>query len=84
MRGSKGRAERRDCAERHVTTAFFIDIRGLEIMPFDNMTEPSLTRRLGTLEKVFWLADQHHPAHFAITAELSGQTRVSEWRDALD
>lgn len=53
-------------------------------MPFDNMTEPSLTRRLGTLEKVFWLADQHHPAHFAITAELSGQTRVSEWRDALD
>jgi NRPS condensation-like uncharacterized protein len=44
----------------------------------------SLPRPLGALEKLFWLADQNRPTHFAIAAEVGGATRVEQWQDALD
>src|SRR5260370_25662580 len=44
----------------------------------------SLPRPLGALEKLFWLADQNRPTHFAIAAEVDGSTRIEQWQDALD
>src|SRR5258707_2202 len=41
-------------------------------------------RALGAMERLFWLMDQKHPAHFTVTAEVKGFTRVQNWRDALD
>src|SRR5258708_30017302 len=46
---------------------------------------PAATPRpLGALEKLFWLADQNRPTHFAIAAEVGGSTRIEQWQDALD
>ena len=36
------------------------------------------------MEKLFWLADQHRPIHFAVAAEVSGTTRIEQWRSGLD
>ena len=41
-------------------------------------------RPLGALEKLFWLANQNRPIHFAIAAEVGGSTRIEQWQDALD
>src|SRR5215471_13842485 len=41
-------------------------------------------RRLGTLEHLFWLYDQHRSFHFAVTALISGQASHRDWRKALD
>jgi hypothetical protein len=41
-------------------------------------------RRLGTLEHLFWLYDQHRSSHFAVTALISGQASPRDWRKALD
>src|SRR5258707_11833828 len=41
-------------------------------------------RALGAMERLFWLMDQKHPAHFTVTAEVKGFTKVQSWRDALD
>ena len=41
-------------------------------------------RSLGSLEHLFWLTDQHHRLHFAVTALISGETRARDWRRALD
>ena len=40
-------------------------------------------RPLDSLEHLFWLSDQNRPLHFAVTAQVSGETSVSEWREAL-
>src|ERR1700736_68316 len=44
----------------------------------------ALPRPLGALEKLFWLADQNRPTHFAIAGEVGGSTRIEQWQDALD
>ena len=41
-------------------------------------------RSLGSLEHLFWLSDQHHFVHFAVTAVISGRTSPRHWRRALD
>src|SRR5215467_13680432 len=41
-------------------------------------------RPLGSLEHLFWLFDQHHFVHFAVTALISGETSPRDWRRALD
>lgn len=41
-------------------------------------------RPLGSLEQVFWLCDQNHPAHFALAAEIEGAATPAAWRGALD
>ena len=40
-------------------------------------------RPLDSLEHLFWLADQNRPLHFAVTALVSGETSVRDWREAL-
>ena len=50
------------------------------------VTEPAedAIRSLGSLEHLFWLLDQHHFVHFAVTALISGETSPRDWRRALD
>jgi NRPS condensation-like uncharacterized protein len=45
---------------------------------------PAISRPLGAIEKLFWLADQNRSTHFAIAAEVGGSTRIEQWQDALD
>jgi hypothetical protein len=40
-------------------------------------------RPLNSLEHLFWLSDQNRPVHFAVTAQVSGETSVRDWREAL-
>src|SRR5215470_4686976 len=47
-------------------------------------SEPAAIRSLGTLEQLFWLLDQHHSVHFAVTALISGRASPHHWRRALD
>src|ERR1700732_4974492 len=37
-------------------------------------------RPLDSLEHLFWLNDQNRPVHFAVTAQVSGETSVRDWR----
>ena len=53
-------------------------------MPLNQAPATAIPRPLGTLEKLFWLADQNPPTHFAIIAEVGGSTRTQQWQDALD
>jgi NRPS condensation-like uncharacterized protein len=53
-------------------------------MMFHQVPATAIPRPLGALEKLFWLADQNRPTHFAIAAEVGGSTRIEEWQDALD
>src|SRR5260370_41217409 len=53
-------------------------------MLLDQTPAPAIPRPLGALEKLFWLADQNRPTHFAIAAEVAGSTRIDQWQDALD
>lgn len=41
-------------------------------------------RPLGTNEKIFWVLDQKTPSHFAVAAELEGNTSKEAWRLAID
>jgi hypothetical protein len=41
-------------------------------------------RPLGTNEKVFWVLDQTTTTHFAVVAEIDGNTTEHAWRQALD
>jgi hypothetical protein len=41
-------------------------------------------RSLGSLEHLFWLWDQHRCVHFAVTALISGEASLRDWRRALD
>src|SRR5215470_4478451 len=47
-------------------------------------SEQDVIRSLGSLEHLFWLLDQHHFVHFAVTALISGETSPRDWRNALD
>jgi hypothetical protein len=47
-------------------------------------SEQDAIRSLGSLEHLFWLLDQHHFVHFAVTALISGETSSRDWRRALD
>src|SRR3984893_18786255 len=40
-------------------------------------------RPLNSLEHLFWLIDQNRPVHFAVTAQVSGETSLRDWRVAL-
>src|SRR6266436_5027671 len=53
-------------------------------MLLDQTPATAIPRPLGALEKLFWLADQNRPTHFAIAAEVGGSTRIEQWQDALD
>ena len=53
-------------------------------MTFNRAPAIAIPRPLGALEKMFWLADQNRPTHFAIAAEVGGSTRIEQWQDALD
>ena len=53
-------------------------------MTFNRAPATAIPRPLGALEKMFWLADQNRPTHFAIAAEVGGSTRIEQWQDALD
>jgi hypothetical protein len=51
----------------------------------DASAEPMmLSRKLGNLERAFWLKDQHMPYHFAVCAEIEGPTTIMDWRAALE
>ena len=53
-------------------------------LSYQNTGELSgVIRSLGPLEHLFWLADQNQPLHFAMTAQVSGETSVDDWRKAL-
>jgi hypothetical protein len=53
-------------------------------MPLEQAPATAFPRPLGALEKLFWLADQNRPTHFAIAAEVGGSMRIEQWQDALD
>jgi hypothetical protein len=37
-----------------------------------------IARPLGAFEHLFWLADQHRPLHFTVTAEIEGKTKPDD------
>jgi hypothetical protein len=41
-------------------------------------------RLLGTNEKVYWVLDQKNTTQFAVAAQLTGNLKDEEWRNALD
>ncbi len=43
-----------------------------------------ILRPLGSLEQFFWLADHNRALHFALAAEVSGESTIEGWRSALD
>jgi hypothetical protein len=49
-------------------------LNGLNLQPL---------RPLGALEKLFWLANQNRPTHFAMAAEIEGATSPEQWQQAL-
>ena len=53
-------------------------------LPFPNHTGAYLVRPLGALEEFIWLLNQSCPAHFVMSAEVSGSTTLSDWCRALD
>ena len=61
----------------------FTNLRGA---PIDQSAghRSELLRPLGSFEHLFWLMDQRHPAHFAVTAEVEGDVSPRDWRQALD
>jgi hypothetical protein len=61
----------------------FTNLRGALIdQSADHRSE--LLRPLGSFEHLFWLMDQSHPVHFAVTAEVEGDVSPRDWRQALD
>jgi hypothetical protein len=54
------------------------ELRPLELLPGD------LLRPLGAFEELFCLFDQHFPTNGAFAAQITGDTIVQQWRDALD
>jgi hypothetical protein len=52
---------------------------------FHDVADLSLALRpLGSFEHLFWLIDQSHPVHFAVTAEVEGDISPRDWRQALN
>jgi hypothetical protein len=54
------------------------ELRPLELLLGD------LLRPLGAFEELFCLFDQHFPTNGALAAQITGDTTVQQWRDALD
>jgi hypothetical protein len=54
------------------------DLQPLELLP------GYLLRPLGAFEELFCLFDQHFPTNGALAAQMTGQTSVQQWCDALD
>jgi hypothetical protein len=54
------------------------ELRPLELLPGD------LLRPLGAFEELFCLFDQYFPTNGALAAQITGDTTVQQWRDALD
>src|SRR5580698_5072684 len=50
----------------------------------DLLQGTTLVRPLGNIEQMFWLKNRHMPYHFAVCAEIGGQTTITDWRAALD
>jgi NRPS condensation-like uncharacterized protein len=53
----------------------------------NSLMKPAVTsigRPLGAMEKFFYLLNQNHPNHFAITGKVTGSTRVDQWQNGLD
>jgi hypothetical protein len=48
------------------------------------MMNKIINRPLGTNEKVYWVLDQKTTTHFAVVAEIDGNSPDNEWRRALD
>src|SRR5262249_31869179 len=59
-------------------------LRRLEDIPRDVADLSLALRPLGSFEHLFWLMDQSHPVHFAVTAEVEGDVSPREWHQALD
>src|SRR5260221_12061314 len=72
--GRKGAPPSRHTSPRHIQ----------EHSRMSEKISAGVQRPLGALEKLFWLADQNRPTHFAIAAEVGGSTRVEQWQGALD
>ncbi|TCL73022.1 condensation domain-containing protein [Rhizobium sp. BK251] len=51
--------------------------------PLASKTATAL-RPLGAVEQYFWLSDQNSPKHFAMTLQVSGETTIDCWREAMD
>lgn len=41
-------------------------------------------RALGAVEQYFWLSDQNSPKHFCMTLQVSGNTTVKCWQEAME
>lgn len=48
------------------------------------MQPVNVCRPLGAGEQIFWLHDQAHPLHFALTAQIKGQFTVHQLQQALN
>ena len=48
------------------------------------MQSVDICRPLGAGEQIFWLHDQAHPLHFALTAQTKGQFTVHQLQQALN
>jgi hypothetical protein len=59
-------------------------LQRLEGIPRDVADLSLALRPLGSFEHLFWLIDQSHPVHFAVTAEVEGDISPRDWRQALD
>lgn len=46
--------------------------------------QATLLRPLGSVEQYFWLSDQNSPKHFCMTLQVSGETTVDCWREAIE
>ncbi|MEI2580397.1 phthiocerol/phthiodiolone dimycocerosyl transferase family protein [Scytonema sp. PRP1] len=49
----------------------------------DRTQSVAVCRPLGALEHLFWLHDQAHPFHFALTAQIKGRFSVHQLQQAL-
>jgi Condensation domain len=59
-------------------------LQRLEGIPRDVADLSLALRPLGSFERLFWLIDQSHPVHFAVTAEVECDISPRDWRQALD
>src|SRR5882757_9732536 len=64
-------------AGNHTSTS--LEFQPLELLPGD-----LLLRQLGAFEELFCLFDKRFPTNGALAAQITGDTTVQQWRDALD
>jgi hypothetical protein len=56
----------------------------LNLITVEKQPATHLLRPLAPFEELFWLLDQSSGTHMVVTAEITGQTTVKEWRRSLD